>query len=286
VPTFSSGATDAPSEGNLFPARIPRRFLNAVGRVLLGLTNTIHGLGAFILISLGVALTKSGLAPRVIRPLIRSQIYRAGVRLLPMVGFLGFALGFVVIGQTVSLLSRVGATKYAGLIMVSSIVRELGPLATTLLVLARVGTATVIELGTSRAMGEVEALEALAIDPIHYLVVPRLAGIAVAVSGLTVYLILVALISGYLFAFVQDVPLRPEDYFGQIAAALSWEDFVLLGIKTISFGIIIAAVTCYHGLAQPLRLEEVSGAATSAVMQSVVACIILDAIFITVYLVM
>ena len=94
--------------------------------------------------------------------------------------------------------------------------------------LARIGTANVVELGTARAMGEVEALEALGIDPVHYLVVPRVIGMALGVFSLTVYLILGALVSGYLWAFVQDVPLRPGDYFRQLAGALSGLDFALL----------------------------------------------------------
>jgi len=168
--------------------------------------------------------------------------------------------------------------------MVVVVVRELGPLVTALLVLARVGTANVIELGTARAMGEVEALEALGIGPVHYLVVPRVLGMALGVFALTVYLILGALFSGYLWAFVQDVPLLPGDYIRQLAGALSGLDFVLLAIKTFAFGGIIALVTCYHGLAQPLRLEEISRATVAAVAQSVVACVLLDALFIILYL--
>mgnify|MGYP002622772167 FL=1 len=265
-------------------APLPRAYLNFVGRNLLRLTETIQGLGAFALITMGVAVTKLGVAAPLIRPLIRAQIYRAGVRLLPMISFLGFALGMVIIGQTVSLLTRVGAQDFAGLVMVSVVVRELGPIIAALLVLARVGTATVIELGTSRALGEVEALEALGIDPVHYLVVPRVIGLALAIFSLTVYLILTALVSGYLFAFVNDVPLRPGEYFSQLASALQWQDFALLALKTVSFGAIIAVVTCYQGLAQPLRIEEVSDATTRAVVHSVIGCVLLDALFIVVYL--
>jgi phospholipid/cholesterol/gamma-HCH transport system permease protein len=153
-----------------------------------------------------------------------------------------------------------------------------------LLVLARIGTANVIELGTARAMGEVEALEALGIDPVHYLVVPRVMGMALGVFALTVYLILGALLSGYFWAFLQGVPLRPGDYLHQLAGALSGLDFALLAIKTLAFGFIIALVTCYHGLAQPLRLEQVSSATVAAVAQSVIACVLLDAVFILIYL--
>jgi phospholipid/cholesterol/gamma-HCH transport system permease protein len=203
-----------------------------------------------------------------------------------MVTFIGLALGLVIIGQTVSILTRVGAQSYAGTAMVTVVVRELGPILAALLVLARVGTATVIELGTSRALGEVEALEALGIDPVHYLVMPRVFGLALSIFSLTIYLILTALISGYLFAFLQDVPLQVGSYFGQLANALRWEDFVLLALKTTLFGAIIAIITCYQGLAQPLRIEEVAGATTRAVGQSVVACVMLDALFIILYLVM
>ena len=198
--------------------------------------------------------------------------------------FMSAALGLVVIGQTVSWLTRVGAINYLGTVMVVVVVRELGPLVAALLVLARIGTANVIELGTARAMGEVEALEALGIDPVHYLVVPRVMGMALGVFALTVYLILGALLSGYLWAFLQDVPLRPGDYFHQLAGALSGLDFALLAVKTLAFGFIIALVTCYHGLAQPLRLEEVSRATVAAVAQSVIACVLIDALFIIIYL--
>jgi phospholipid/cholesterol/gamma-HCH transport system permease protein len=264
---------------------MPRQFSEALGRWSFRLLLTLHGLGAFGLITFGVIITRFRAARQVVRPLVLGEAARAGVQLLPMFLFISAALGLLVIGQSVSWLTRVGAINYLGTIMVLVVVREVGPLSTALLVLARVGTANVIELGTSRALGEVEALEALGIDPVHYLVVPRVVGMAFGVFSLTVYLILGALLSGYLWAFLQNVPLRPSEYFRQLAGALSGLDFVLLAVKTVGFGIIIAIVTCYHGLAQPLRLQQVSQATVSAVVQSIVMCLIIDALFIVVYLV-
>jgi phospholipid/cholesterol/gamma-HCH transport system permease protein len=109
--------------------------------------------------------------------------------------------------------------------------------------------------------------------------------LALGIFSLTVFLIIGALFSGYLWAFLQDVPLRPGDYLAQLAGALSALDFIALALKTIFFGAIIAIVTCYHGLAQPLRLEEVSGATIRAVAQSVILCLAVDALFILLYLV-
>ena len=80
------------------------------------------------------------------------------------------------------------------------------------------------------------------------------------------------------------MPLLPGDYFRQLAGALSYMDFALLALKTGAFGFIIALVTCYHGLAQPLQLNEISRATVRAVGQSTVACILLDALLIIIYL--
>jgi phospholipid/cholesterol/gamma-HCH transport system permease protein len=276
---------DSPQVRFLLRMPLPRSYANYFGRKIFRFLLTIQGLGAFALITIGVLITKFRVAHHVVRHVTFHEISRAGLRLLPMFLFLAVALGLVVIGQTVSWLSRFPALmNYFGTIMVISVVRELGPLIAALLVLARVGTANVIELGTARAMGEVEALEALGIDPVHYLVMPRVIGMAVGIFSLTIYLILGSLVSGYIWVFVQDVPLRPGDYFSQLASALNVLDFALLGLKTFLFGFIISIVTCYHGLAQPLRLEEVSSATVRAVAQSVIACVMLDALFIIIYL--
>lgn len=263
---------------------LPPSLTRSMGRRLFRFLLTVQGLGAFALITLAVILKKFRVARQVVWPATFREIARAGLNLLPMFLFISVALGLVVIGQSVAWLTRVGAINYLGTIMVVVVVRELGPLLAALLVLARIGTANVVELGTARALGEVEALEALGIDPMHYLVAPRVVGMAIGIFSLTVYLILGALGSGYLWAFLQNVPLRPGDYFRQLTGALTGLDFALLALKTCAFGFIIAVVTCYHGLAQPLRLEEVSSATVRAGAQSVIACVLLDALFILIYL--
>lgn len=265
---------------DLLPVSLPQSYLNFMGRQLLAMGELARGLGAFSLITLGVTLSKWSTSSHVIHPLIQQQIWRAGIRMMPIIAFMALALGFTVIGQTVSILTRFGAQNYAGTVMVIAVVRELGPLITALLVLARVGTATVIELGQVRASGQVEALEALGIDPIHYLVVPRVIGLSISIFSLTVYLILIALFSGFVFAFLQDVPLKPGQYMNQLALALRWEDFVILALKTMFFGATIAVVTCYEGLAKPLRQQEVAQAATRAVVYSLILCVLWDTFFI------
>jgi len=266
-------------------APLPKSYSDFLGRKLFLFLLTVQGLGAFALITLGVILRKYKVAGNLIHPRMRQEISRSGVALLPMFLFVALALGFLIVGQAVTTLAKVGASSYLGSTMVIVVVRELGPLLAAMLVLARVGTANVIELGTARALGEIEALEALGIDPVHYLIMPRVIGMALGIFSLTIYLIIGALSSGYLFAFLQGAPMTPGDYFQQIAQALNWLDFVLLALKTLAFGFFIAIVTCYHGLAQPLRLEDVSRVTVRAVSQGVIVCVAIDALFILLYLV-
>jgi phospholipid/cholesterol/gamma-HCH transport system permease protein len=221
----------------------------------------------------------------VLRSLIGIQLYRSGWRLLPMTGFVALGLGWIVIGQTIALLSRLGAQAYLGPVMVTATVRELGPLLVAFLVLARAGTAQVVELGTARAQGEIEALEALGIDPIHYLVLPRVAGLALATYALTIYFDAIALLAGYLFAFVQNTPVPLSTYVGDLLGAMTGLDFVWMALKSCGYGVLIGAVTCYQGLARPLRLEDVGPITTRALVQSIVGCIVINFMFLAVYFV-
>src|SRR5579859_947155 len=196
----------------LMRASMPRNLADRLGRWVFRFLVTVQGLGAFALIALSVIVTKLRVARAVTFPLIFQELSRTGVRLLPMFMFMAAALGLAVISQVIARLTQVGATDYLGTIMVLVIVRELGPLFTAMLVLSRSGSANVIELGTSRALGEVEALESMGIDPVHYLVMPRVIGMALGVFALTSYFIICSLVFGYLWAFLQEVPLRPGDY--------------------------------------------------------------------------
>jgi len=254
-----------------------------LGAQVFGTIEVLKELVAFAVITLGVTITKFNASKRVVHPLIFAQIWNAGVRLLAMIGFIGAVFGLLIVGQMVGLLTKIGAQGYIGMVMVTVIVRELGPLLTALIVLARAGTSNVVELGTIRALGEVEALESLGIDPVHYLVMPRVIALSLSVFCLATYLVFIAIGSGYIFAFIQDVPLTIGVYLNQLTNAVRWEDFVLFALKTTLFGAIIAVVSCYHGLARPLRIEDVSRVTARAVVESVTAFVLLDALFLLVY---
>lgn len=248
-------------------------------RPLQTAARSLQRMMAFGLIVLGTGITQLGRGGTLVRATILDQVRKAGVRLLPFVGLISLVVGFVILGQTVVLLRQIGAEDRLGSVMVLVVFRELAPVATALVVLLRVGTATVVELATMRATGEVEALEALSIDPVHYLVLPRVIGLAVSVFCLTVYFMLGALVGGYLFCFIEQLPLSLVEYIDQLARALTWQDFPLVISKTVGFGAAIAVLTCYQGLASPLRLDQVPAAATQAVTNSLIVCLLLDLAF-------
>lgn len=233
------------------------------------------------------AFTATLSVPRALRPALREataeQIWRSGVRQLPFIGLVGLALGLLVVGQAVALLRQVSAQRYIGTVMVTVVLRELGPLLTVFLVAARAGTATVVELGAMTITGKAAHVDRLGMRTMRELVVPRVTGLAISVFCLTIYLIAVALASGYLVAFLQGVPLRAGAYCGQLAEAMHWMDFVFIAAKAALFGVVIAIVSCYHGLEQLLRIEEFPAATTRAVVESLAICVVLDAVFLAGY---
>ena len=220
-----------------------------------------------------------------LRAATAEQVWRCGVRQLPLVSGVGVVLGMLVIGQAVSLLQEVSAQRYMGTVMVMVVLRELGPLLTAFLMAARPGTAAVVELGALQFAGKVEQVDRLGTKSLRELVAPRVKGLALAGFCLTIYLIAVALVCGYLMAFVQGMPLRLPEYAGQLADALHWLDFVLIALKAALFGVVIAVVSCYHGLERMLRIEELPAATTRAVVEGLGACVLLDAVFLLGYLI-
>jgi phospholipid/cholesterol/gamma-HCH transport system permease protein len=264
----------------------PLAWAEHAARWLFGSLNGLRRLIAFGLITLGVLVTHFGHARAVVWPVIFRELHRGGVKLLPLIVTVGGVLGLLLIGQAVALLIQLGAADLTGRLVVTLVVRELAPLLTAAFVLLRVGTPMVVELGAARANGEVEALEALGVDPVHYLVMPRVVGLSLAACALNIYALLAALAGGWLLVLLRELPLTLTDFLGQIAAAMDPVDFVLLFVKSALFGAIIALAACYHGLAYPLRADQIPGATTRAVEQTLLVILLADAALLAVRLVL
>jgi len=207
--------------------------------------------------------------------IITRQILFTGVDALPVVGAIALMLGLIVIIQAGLALPQVGAEEFLANIVVAALVRELGPLLAAFIVVWRSGAAMCIELGNMKVEQEIDALEAMGISVVRFLVMPRMVGTIVALICLTVYFDLVAIIGGFLLAKVTlTIPFLA--YVEEIERALSVTDVLITVVKSALFGFAIAVICCHHGLSVAGATTEVPQQNARAMLNTVAACLVLD----------
>lgn len=208
-----------------------------------------------------------------------TQVARAGTRSLPLVALISFLVGMILALQTAGQLERLGVLDLvAGLVSVS-VTRELAPLLTAVIVAGRVGSSMAAELGTMQVDQEIDALHVMGIDPTHYLVVPRVVGLLVALPCLTIFGDAVGILGGYTVG-VGVLGLGAAGFLTDSLTALTLED-VWGGIaKAAAFALIIGVVGCERGLSTTGGAEQVGRSTTAAVVRSIVLVIAAD-LFVT-----
>jgi phospholipid/cholesterol/gamma-HCH transport system permease protein len=211
------------------------------------------------------------------RVLLR-QVWFTALQALPIILVLSSILSFLVISQAVRELGRLGATELLGRLMVVAIVRELGPLITALAVAGRSGTAIAAELATNKVMGEINALEGMGIDPLHYHVLPRFGAAILSIVGLIIVFDLVAIVSGLLAATANGM--MPERYFDIVLASVSAGDVWVTVIKGLVFGIIVGTIPSFHGLRVRGSPTEIPVAASRAAVGSIIAIFLCSGLFV------
>ena len=210
------------------------------------------------------------------------QVYFTGVEAMPFLGMLSLLLGFVVIAQSLPQLQGVGAHALIGQILVISIVRELGPIITAMVVITRSGSAMATEMATNRISGQVESLEAMGIDIFHFLVVPRVLGCMISMFCMILFFDIIALVGGFLVASTR-LTMPFTLYLQYIFTSLAPLDLYLSLSKGLLFGGIIAFVGCYKGLTCGGGAEGVGKATNEAVVQASII-ILVSNLFITLFL--
>jgi phospholipid/cholesterol/gamma-HCH transport system permease protein len=206
---------------------------------------------------------------RSILGVILSQVYFTGVEAFFLVTILGAVLGAVVI-LNVSALSFIADIRLLAQILVIIIVRELGPLLISLILIARSGTAIAAELGNMKINHEIDALKAMAINPLSYIVYPRLVGGVVSIVCLTFYFNVVALVGGFAVSkLFHNIPYSL--YLNALADTLTARDVGFFLSKNILNGATLFSICCYQGLQVQESPHEVPQATTRAVMHSISA---------------
>ncbi len=205
----------------------------------------------------------------------RRQVLFTGVQALPMVTTISAVLGCTLIVESLPTVPRVGAEQMLATIWVHVVVREIGPLLAGLIVTGRTGGAVAADLGCMKAGGEVEALRAMAIDPVAMLVAPRILGITVATVALTVYLGLFTILAGIGAATVAPW-ITGDVLVYALVGALSLEDLAVAVLKGLIFGLSISAIACQRGLEVSRAITEVPVAVGATVVRCMVVIIFVN----------
>jgi len=205
------------------------------------------------------------------------QILFTGVEALVIISILALALGAIIIVQGSTLLRSFGQNQLMYSILVVVITRELGPVLTAFVIISRSGTAIATELATMVISSEVQAYIAFGVNPITYLVVPRIIGVVVATFVLSIYFSLFGLLGSWLPASLVT-PLSFNDYIEGLLGALKAQDLLISLIKAFVFGAIVALISTFQGFSVNRSTTEIPTAGIRAVGASVVWVIVSDAI--------
>ncbi len=203
------------------------------------------------------------------------QILFTGVEAIPIVAIIALMLGSILIIQSNTLAPKLGVGAFLGKIMVIGIIRELGPLVTTFIVIGRSGAALSTYLGNMKVTNEIDALEVMGIDPIHARVLPALLGFVISIFGLTLVFDAVAVVGGFMISnLIVGMPLNT--FLAAIMEELSTVDILLTAIKCGLFGSVVSVVTCYHSLSIGYSFQEVPQATIKAVVNSIIFIVFFD----------
>ena len=207
-----------------------------------------------------------------LRNLIK-QMEFVGVKSLFIVALTGMFTGMVLALQSYHGFKLFGGETLMGGIVALSLTRELGPVLTALMVTARAGSAIAAELGTMRVTEQIDALEIMAINPVQYLVVPRIWAGVLMVPLLSAINILIGIVGGYLVGVVL-LGINSGVYISKMTNMVVTSDLVQGMVKSVVFGLILTLIGCYKGYNTSGGAEGVGRATTEAVVISSVSILI------------
>ena len=206
---------------------------------------------------------------------------KAGVNAMGITALLGFLIGLILAFQSAAAMQNFGAEIFVADLVAIALFRELGPLITALVLASRSGSAFAAELGTMKVNEEIDALTTMGLDPVQFLVLPRLIAAVCMLPLLTMFNLLFGLIGCGVVMSTWDVPV--STYIERISAAATLGDIFGGLAKTFVFGTLIAGIGCLRGLQTGTGPSAVGDSATRAVVSGIIAIVVADGVFAVVY---
>ena len=269
---------EAPEGASPGPRPVDLPGVSALGRFGLRLNASLGALAIFFLHAAARMLHWKQI------PEIVHQIYFIGAKSASIVALVGFFTGMVLGLQLVYVMNKFGAVGFLGTAVALSLIRELGPVLTAIMITARAGSAMAAEIGIQRISEQIDALETMDIDPMRYLISPRVAAALICFPLLTALFDVVGLYGGYLSGSVL-LGVNPAFYFARAQSSVEMADIVGGFLKSIVFAAIVVAICCYQGYYTHTRAEfgakGVSQSTTSAVVISCVLILVADYVLTT-----
>ncbi len=206
------------------------------------------------------------------------NLQTAGFEALPITGLLSFLMGIVIAYQGAEQLQRFGANIYVADLVGLTMVRELSPLLTAIIVAGRSGSAYTAQIGTMTVTEEVDALRTIGVGPFELLVLPKMLALMIALPLLTVYTDVTGVLGGMVMARAQlDVGFTT--FIDRLDDAVSLRSYLIGVGKAPVFAVIIALVGCYQGFRVTGSADSVGRQTTVSVVQSIFLVIVIDALF-------
>jgi len=246
----------------------------AIGRAAIRWIGNLGASAVFLfLATLKIARPKQ--VPKIIQ-----QVYFIGARSTMIIMLVGLFTGMVIGLQYHHALVKVGAGGALGTLVVLSLVRELGPVLTAIMIAARAGSAITAEIGIQRISEQIDALDTMRIDPLRYLISPRIAASIISFPLLTALFDLIGILGGYISG-VMLLGANAGTYLHTVQASMEMKDVTDGLIKAIVFAVIVSTVCCYQGYFAHMRADShgakaVGLATTSAVVLSCVLILVSD----------
>lgn len=213
---------------------------------------------------------------------VMQQMMLIGVRAWPMAMLTAFSIGLTLAMQSASELRKLGADTFVPDLVTVSLLRELGPLIIAVIVIGRSGSAITAELGTMKVSEEIEALEVMAINPIRFLVVPRVLAMVVMLPALTVFGNCVGIIGGWsICRFALDI--GTASYIVRAAESADVWDLSTGLIKSFVFAWLVATIASYRGITVEGGAEGVGQATTSSVVWSLLIVLVANAVLTSIF---
>ncbi len=258
-----------------------KNFIEEIGRTIADIGNDFHALISFVG-EMAAALANAACHPRRVRWKDTLLIAEAvGIRALPIVALIGFLMGLIMAFQAAIPLGRFGAQVFVANLIGLSILREMGPLMTAIVVAGRSGSAFAAELGTMKVREEIDALITMGLDPVRFLVVTRVIAAVLMTPLLTIFADAIGVFGGAVV--LRSLGYSWTTFYHQVQLSVTYGSLVGGVAKSFVFGILVAGIGSLRGLETGIGARAVGESTTSAVVSGIILIVVADGIFSVAY---